>query len=208
MRALERALPRRERLFEQQRQRLDGLAERLPRALAANAQVHHRQLDRLTARLSPQMLRRRIDLCRERVGVLGDRGRRSIGVLVGRRRELMTRTNFSPRAARAFLVCQERRSARLGHLGELLKAFSYRGVLDRGFALVRGADGHPLRGAAQVESGARLAIEFADGTVSAVADGAVVAPKTSAKPAVKTPAPKASAPKAKPPGTTGQGDLF
>ncbi|MCW5683428.1 MAG: exodeoxyribonuclease VII large subunit [Pseudolabrys sp.] len=208
LRALERALPRRERLFEQQRQRLDGLAERLPRALAANAQVHHRQFDRLKAQLSPQMLRRRIDLNRERVAGFGDRGERSIRVLVGRRRELMTRTNFSPRAARAFLVCQERRGARLGHLGELLKAFSYRGVLDRGFALVRGADGHPLRGAAQVESGARLAIEFADGTVSAVADGAAVMSKPASKPHAKTSVPKASAPKAKPPGPSGQGDLF
>ena len=153
------------------------------------------------------MLRRRIDLNRERVGVLGDRGRRSISVLVGRRRELMTRTNFSPRAARAFFVCQERRGARLGHLGELLKAFSYRGVLERGFALVRGADGHPLRGAAQVESGARLAIEFADGTVNAVANGAAVARTVAPKPAAKAPI-KTVASKAKPPGPTGQGDLF
>jgi exodeoxyribonuclease VII large subunit len=54
----------------------------------------------------------------------------------------------------------------------LLAAFSYRGVLARGFALVRDGDGHPLRSAATVTSQMRLDIEFSDGRVGATADGA------------------------------------
>jgi len=82
--------------------------------------------------------------------------------------------------------------------GRLLTAVSYRGVLARGFALVRAADGKPLRSAAAVAPGLQLNIEFADGRVCATADG----------PAAAGPAPT-SAP-AKPPrrGGEGQGNLF
>jgi exodeoxyribonuclease VII large subunit len=48
---------------------------------------------------------------------------------------------------------------------------SYHGVLARGFALVRGEGGQPLRAAATVTPGLRLDIEFADGHVGATADG-------------------------------------
>ena len=50
-------------------------------------------------------------------------------------------------------------------------AFSYRGVLGRGFALVRDMTGKPVRVAAAVKAGMRLNIEFTDGRVGAVADG-------------------------------------
>jgi exodeoxyribonuclease VII large subunit len=44
-------------------------------------------------------------------------------------------------------------------------------VLARGFALVRGEGGVPLRAAAAVGAGMRLDIEFADGRVGATAEG-------------------------------------
>jgi exodeoxyribonuclease VII large subunit len=53
----------------------------------------------------------------------------------------------------------------------VLAALSYQGVLARGFALVRGPAGTPLRSAAAVSAGLRLDIEFADGNVGAVAEG-------------------------------------
>jgi exodeoxyribonuclease VII large subunit len=46
---------------------------------------------------------------------------------------------------------------------------SYRGVLARGFALVRNEAGHPLHAAADVTPGARLELEFSDGRVAATA---------------------------------------
>jgi len=79
----------------------------------------------------------------------------------------------------------------------LLKAFSYHGVLERGFALVRDASGTPLRAASAVSAGLALDIEFADGHVSATATSG------SAPHAPQSSAPKS---KAKPGGR--QGDLF
>jgi exodeoxyribonuclease VII large subunit len=52
----------------------------------------------------------------------------------------------------------------------LLSALSYRGVLARGFALVRDEHGHAVHAAAAVGPSARLSIEFADGNVGATAD--------------------------------------
>ena len=93
------------------------------------------------------------------------------------------------RASRAMRVEIMRGRAGLGRAEQLLTALSYRRVLERGFALVRDAAGEPLRAAASVPPGARLALEFADGRVGATADGvattaAVVrpAPRPPAKP--------------------------
>ncbi len=78
--------------------------------------------------------------------------------------------------------------ARVERAERLLAAFSYRGVLARGFALVRDGDGHPLRSATSVTGRMRLDIEFSDGRVAAVADGEgaaspPAAPKAKAAPA-------------------------
>ena len=62
-------------------------------------------------------------------------------------------------------------AARVERAERLLMAFSYREVLKRGFALVRDGEGRPLRAAADVSTGIRLDIEFADGRVGAIADG-------------------------------------
>ncbi|MGH6725553.1 MAG: exodeoxyribonuclease VII large subunit, partial [Pseudolabrys sp.] len=90
------------------------------------------------------------------------------------------------------------RADRLRAAGQLLAAFSYRGVLARGFTLVRDGEGQPLRSAAAVTSRMRMEIEFSDGRVAATADGAG-APKT---------APSKAKPASKPRGTGGQGSLF
>jgi exodeoxyribonuclease VII large subunit len=142
------------------RQHFDTLAERLPRALAANAQLHHAHLARVAARLSPRLLRHRLV-----------RGVEMLAALDGRR-------------LRAYAVAHERRVQRVGAAGQLLLAFSYREVLKRGFALVRDEVGNPLRAAANISSGMRLSIEFADGRVAAVANGspAAASAPTRAKP--------------------------
>ena len=63
----------------------------------------------------------------------------------------------------------------------MLGTLGYHNVLARGFALVRGEDGAMLRHAAEVTPGAPLDIEFADGHVSAHADGAERKPEPEAK---------------------------
>jgi exodeoxyribonuclease VII large subunit len=172
LRSLARALPTFDRLLERQRQMLDMLGERLPQALRANAHQHQRQHARIAGRFGPQLLRTRLARGVERVSVLADRARRAEKNL------------------------RLRRGDRLATAAQLLAAFSYRGVLARGFALVRDGDGHPLRAAAAVSGGMRLDIEFTDGRVGAVADGPGAAAPTPAKPRIR----KVGGP--------GQGSLF
>src|SRR5471030_2192435 len=75
LRAASRALPNAEELLSIPRQRLDACAERLPRALRANAQIHQTQFSRIAGRLAPQLLRTnverrrvRLDACTHRLG--------------------------------------------------------------------------------------------------------------------------------------------
>jgi exodeoxyribonuclease VII large subunit len=150
LRSLARTLPTADRLLERQRQTLDMLGERLPQALRSNAHQHERRHGRIAARFGPQLLRTPLSRCTERVTALADRARRAEHIL------------------------RLRRGDRLATAGQLLAAFSYRGVLARGFALVRDGEGHPLRSIAAVSPGLRMNIEFADGRVGAVAEGQAV----------------------------------
>jgi exodeoxyribonuclease VII large subunit len=152
LRAASRALPTLDALLAIPRQRLDSATDRLPRALRANAQIHHTQLSRIAARLSPQLLRTRIVRCNEVLAAFGERSERAMRVSLARRRD------------------------RLVSCGQLLTAYSYKDVLKRGFALVRDASGVPLHAAAGVTPGMRLDIEFADGRVAATADDSDAAP--------------------------------
>jgi exodeoxyribonuclease VII large subunit len=149
---LGRALPALDDLLAVPRQRLDACAHRLPRALRANAHIHHTHLTRVASRLSPRLLSYRIERCKEQTVAFGDRARRALQTF------------------------RDRRVQRLRSVGQLLAAYSYRGVLARGFALVRDSDGHPLRVSTAVSAGMRLDIEFADGRVAATADGDRAAP--------------------------------
>ncbi|HEY0224657.1 MAG TPA: exodeoxyribonuclease VII large subunit [Pseudolabrys sp.] len=167
---LSRALPAADELLAPARQRLDACAERLPRALRANAQLHRTQLTRAAARLTPRLLKLRLARSSEIVVALEARGKRA-------------RENYL-----------QRRKDRLRSAGQLLAAYSYRGVLARGFALVRDAEGHPLHSAASVAAHMKLDIEFADGRIGAVADGegetgkaAPATPKPKTKPRSDTP---------------------
>jgi exodeoxyribonuclease VII large subunit len=201
---LSRALPK--DILAEPRQRLDALADRLPRALRANAQVHHTQYSRIASRLAPQLLRNQIERRRERYSSLNQRLQASLIANAQAHRLRLARYGervaaFGERSGRAMAALLTQRGARLDRAGQLLTAFSYRGVLARGFALVRDGEGHPLRSAAGVSGGMPLEIEFADGRIGAVAQG-------EAKPVAAASAPKA---KPRPRGggeTGGQGSLF
>jgi exodeoxyribonuclease VII large subunit len=226
LRAALRALPSAEELFALPRQRLDHAAARLPRALVANAQIHHNQFSRIAGRLMPQLLRSRTARCLELVSALGDRARRADAVARQRRRERLgtatlrlaagLRANaqaqrsrienarertavLSARAQRAMTALVRQHAAAIERCAQLLGALSYHGVLARGFALVRDLDGRPLRTAAVVSPGLRVDIEFSDGRVRALTEGKAEA------------APRSPAAPAKPPrrgGGPGQGSLF
>jgi len=173
-----------------------ALAERLPRALKANAEIHHKQYLRCATRLAPSLLRTRVRAEAERVANLISRARRCTAVhrdqrrqryaTVGGRLDAAVRANIAAhrqrivrdhervaalfeRGTRGLNRLIERRFAALERADKLLGALSYQGVLARGFALVRDGGGAPIRSAAAVSTGQALDIELADGHVAATA---------------------------------------
>lgn len=147
LRAAARALPKATELLDIPRQRLDRASAQLPRALRANAHVYERRLSAVGGRLTVTTLRTQIERAKEKVARLAASARRGAEQHV------------------------QQRKTRLGYVSQLLNALSYKGVLQRGFALVRDEHGQPLHTAATIGSGQRLAIEFADGRIGATADG-------------------------------------
>jgi len=176
LRSAARSLPRAKGLIENKRQQFDACVERLPRALRANAHQHERRYRSVAALLSPETLRAHLRLERSRLTGATERGRNAMAATLERRRERFRALNFVQRAQRAFALFVDQNTKRVERATGLLKAFSYQGVLARGFALVRDAAGHPLRAAAAVSPGMALDIEFADGRVAAIADGESGAP--------------------------------
>src|SRR3954464_8128287 len=177
LRAAARALPDAEELLALPRQQLDHAGARLPRALVANAQIHHQQFSRTASRLGPQLLRSRTGSCRERIATLADRVRRAETVARQRRLERLAGTTLRlqaglranvqahqariqrqrertlvlvERARRAMDALLWQRDLAIERCGGLLSALSHRGVLARGFALVRDLNGRPLRAAAAI----------------------------------------------------------
>ncbi|MEC9434260.1 MAG: exodeoxyribonuclease VII large subunit [Pseudomonadota bacterium] len=202
LRDLARLLPRPDALLSDQTQRLDRLAERLPRALAGFATVKRAGYERKAGRFSPDLLarlieRRRADLARLRLRP----GR--LQAETGRGRDALAR--LAARLDRAGAQGLEARRQRLDRAGRLLESFSYQNVLDRGFAVVR-MDGAVATRGGPIPDGARVEIEFADARRAAVIDGAPsVPPEAGSEPAPKPkPARKPRAAPKKP----SQGDLF
>jgi len=204
LRAAIRALPSAEELFSLPRQRLDHSSARLTLQTLHTRIARERQQIALLAQRSRQCLRHGMERRRERFEQLSLRLAAARFAYANARRTQIERARertlaLFARARLAATALLQNRAARVERAGRLLTAVSYRGVLARGFALVRASDGKPLHSAAAVTSGLQLSIEFADGRVRATADG----------PSAAAPMPT-SAP-AKPPrrgGGEGQGSLF
>ncbi|HWE05244.1 MAG TPA: exodeoxyribonuclease VII large subunit, partial [Rhizomicrobium sp.] len=158
-------LPRTDQLLAPARQRFDLAAERLGSALNQNLREHRRLLIEAALLLRPRGVTNRIEAGAERVRVLAHRLVRCQSLALRARRD------------------------RLDSLARLLDSVSHRSVLERGFALVRGADGAIRRCAATVVAGEALSLVFADSTIHAKAQGRSA---------------RSSAPRRK----TGQADLF
>ena len=235
LRATVRALPAAGELLAIPRQRLDGAAASLPRALKANTHAHFRRFAQSSARLTVRVLRAQVAHAAQRLTAGGERMTLSARAQVARRRDrfagleirlkaskfanaqaqrnIIARDReralrLAERARRALATAMQRQQARIAHSGQLLAALSYKSVLTRGFALVRDAQGHAVRAAASVGPGARLNLEFSDGRVGATAD--VDRPAATPTPARQPKAasePKPAAPRrvAKP---VDQGSLF
>ncbi|MDP1731922.1 MAG: exodeoxyribonuclease VII large subunit, partial [Devosia sp.] len=206
LRAAAAHLPRPLDLLAVARQRLDHAATNLFSALRHSNQAKSIQFGRTAQRLAPQLLRQRARDLRTR---LEDATRRAPAALensavrsrlrfdpVARRldpalAQLAAKARLrldpvAPRLAPAYRRLLEGRGERLGAFAKLLASLSYKGVLARGFALVKDAGGQLVRTRALVEPGDALTIEFADGEIEAMAGGPDVAARKRPKPAPPT----------------------
>jgi exodeoxyribonuclease VII large subunit len=204
VRSAARALPDADEVLAVPRQRLDHAAAGLSRALRANAHIHRVSFSRVSGRLSAHLLRMHVERRRERYAGIASRLRASAAANVaahriGIARELERVGMLARRSARAMDNFLDTRWARCERDAQLLAAFSYRGVLARGFALVRDRGGRPLRTAAAVTTGMTLDIEFSDGLVGARAEVVQTSTAPRAEPARRRPR-RSSDP--------GQGNLF
>jgi exodeoxyribonuclease VII large subunit len=215
LRAAARALPAAGDLLAIPRQRLDSAGASLPRGLQANTHAHFRRFTAASSKLTLRVLHGQISQADHRLTVCGERLGLSARSLLRRRRDRFAglevrlrasklsnaqaqrnaiarqreRTHrLAERAGRALVTLLQRLDARVENSGKLLSALSYRGVLARGFALVRDEAGHPLHSADSVGPNARLAIEFADGRVAATADADRPAPAAKRTPPQAKPA--------------------
>ena len=172
------------RLIEERQQRLDVSGERL--ALATRGLVERRAQALAAARLvSPvAVLIAKQQALTAEARVLEGAMRR----YVGDTRQKIERTEdrmqqYAERLQRCAAELLERGSRQVDQLGKLLESYSFRSVLQRGFALVRDQDGHPVLAAAETRAGDTLSIEFADGRVGAkVTDGAGTTPRPASPP--------------------------
>jgi exodeoxyribonuclease VII large subunit len=156
--ALGRSLPRADSLFALPRQRFDRVADSLGNALRRNVEIHARAFLQTAALLRAGSVARRLETGSERLKGLAHR---------------------LERCFRARLVEWWNQA---NAMGRVLETVSHKAVLDRGFALVRGADGSIRRRAGQVVVGERLKLTFADGTVQSRAEGNEPASEAKGKP--------------------------
>jgi exodeoxyribonuclease VII large subunit len=161
----ERGLPDLPALANLARQRLDDRSLRLAQALPARLVLARRSAvevgRRLDAGLPLRMARAAaaIDL---RASQLQAALRHAVAARHTAAAGVLSRLSEAPLRARL----REARARLAGSEG-LLRSLSYRAVLERGYALVADGEGRPLTRAAEVQPGAALRLEFADGTVGA-----------------------------------------
>ena len=185
-------LPRPERLFEPLRQRLalqklpplkslltefsrslELVLARLAPALSASQSRHAARLSSATQRLRPEPIAQNL------------------------MRQSQTVLQNSQRSKQAILRKMKQDEDRLKKAAQLLDAYSYQGVLERGYALVQTGAGDVVRSKEAVKAGEGVTLTFADGKRDAVIEGKGKVIK--AKPKLKPSKPVTAAP---------QGDLF
>ena len=155
---LARALPRAEALLAPATQRFDQWAERFPGSLRALIATKTQELRSTAAGLRANTIRFQIDKSRDR---LEDR---------------------ATRATRALTASLDQHATRLAALERLRQSLGYPATLQRGYAVVRDADGALLTSAGAAAKAPTLEIEFADGHLVALPQKSAKAPKPKTPP--------------------------
>ena len=191
-------LPRLETVMASPQQRLDLAAARLPKAqslLAPLAQKLERaRLPKLENIITPFETRlqrcilprpdRLLSPLSQRLAQTGQRLRPDPLVRENIRRAEKLK-GLGLRAQNSAGRKVETQLRRLDKAGQLLEAFSYQGVLKRGFVVVADANGKLVRSKESLSSGEDVTLTFADGARSAVIAGGAVKPKAKPKPKPK-----------------------
>ncbi|MEM6857180.1 MAG: exodeoxyribonuclease VII large subunit [Pseudomonadota bacterium] len=178
-----RRMPRPEALLQPQVQRLDDLSERLRRGLTLRAGRGREALAGAAARLSPALLKRAHRDAEQR----------------------LARVRLTPALVQRPV---DEAAARLTALARLASQLHWEKPLERGYAIVKSADGRALTSREQAAKEAHLALHFKDGALDVAPLGTDGAPSTRAqpsKPPTKAPAKTKPRPSSS---SSAQEDLF
>lgn len=167
-----RLLPRPENLLAPQAQRLDDLSERLRRALGDRSAKGRERLAGVAARLTPSLLSRSVAEAQRR----------------------LDRARLTPALVERPLRDGDQR---LAALTRVMSQLHPEKPLERGYAIIRDAAGRALTTRVEAAGEARLLLQWRDGTLAAVPEGA--------SPPPSAPPPRKPAKSAPPPT---QDDLF
>ena len=182
---LARGLPEPRRLLEAAMQRTDDWSERLGPAMARRLGDRRQQVDEAARHLirpADYIARKRQDLA---VVIQSDARLESFGQAI-----YQNRTQY------------------LENVGKLLKSYSYKGVLERGFAVVRDRAGAPVTAAGMLAPGDNISLSFKDdGRTEAVVSSVGTETGTPTQPKKPT-AKKRTAPKRGSPSDDSQGSLL
>ncbi len=178
LRDVSRALPNPEDIVAMQRQRLDMLDSRLPRALQGVVDRRKAQVVEQGAGLRPQVLQRAVETKAERL------------------------QGFGNRFVRAATTQGTTWRSKLDGLERLRETLGYQATLERGYAVVRDGDGALVSDTVAAGAAEALEIQFKDGRFAVGAGGSATVEVQ--KPVKKKP----SKVKAKPKSEDDQGSLF
>ncbi|MDR6626979.1 exodeoxyribonuclease VII large subunit [Caulobacter segnis] len=199
-----RGLPRPNDLLALAQQRFDIASGRLDAALHRNTTVHAQDLLKVTARLTPDALRRQHAAKADRVADLGGRLNLAARRAPDRAAQHARLPALWDRLNAAGGRRLQRDADRLAGLEKLRQSLNPERPLELGFALVRKGDGTLARSAGDLAAGERVNLKFKSGDRDAVIEGEgglVPTPTPVPGPAPK-PRPKPATP------STKQGDLF
>jgi exodeoxyribonuclease VII large subunit len=192
LRGAGRGLPRPHMLLAIPRQRVDAAGTRLGLSLCHFSERSRGRFERCAVRLTPRLVVLPFERSAERLARAGDSALRAFRLSAAKKRDhLSSRSDrlrpgllagpaarqrerlhtLAARAGQGIRNALTRKASEAGSLSQLLRTLSHKSVLERGFALVRDANGQVLRRASAIKGQARLDIEFADGHVEADVPG-------------------------------------
>jgi exodeoxyribonuclease VII large subunit len=199
---LARGLPRPQQLIEAAAQRADDFGERLDPAMKRYLADRGGKLRETQLPKPGIYLQQKVHPLKVLEGRLQSAG---TGLRRAADRDLKTVDALGGRLATAWPRYAGRRSDRLDSVSKLLDSYSYKGVLERGFVLVRDADGQPVLGAEALAAGDAIDLTFRDDRhVGAVVSGD--APPQSPGPAKPKPERAAAKPRAAKPAKAASDD--